>query len=163
MNTFESDSLIYAVAAYTITIASLTLYGVVLQHRGRVFAHARDSILTAEGGRLQRGFNVGAALLSPLWMLRHGMPLPGALLLALVAALIPLYARGLWIPALFVAIVPLAAGAALGFVGNRIAVRHRGDETVAEFAASQLPWAAAGVLLYAGVLPWIWYAIQANA
>ena len=81
----------------------------------------------------------------------------GAGLFVLCTAMVPLYGRGMWIPFLFVGMVPLAAGAALGFVGNRIAVSHRGAESLADFSASQLPWATAGVTLYAFVLPWVWY------
>jgi hypothetical protein len=85
------------------------------------------------------------------------MRLPGAGLLVLCTAMVPLYGRAMWIPLLFVGMVPLAAGAALGFVGNRIAVNHRGVESLADFSASQLPWATVGVTLYAFVLPWVWY------
>lgn len=89
------------------------------------------------------------------------MRLPGAALLVLWLALVPLYGHGMWAPFLFVAMLPLAAAAALGFVGNRIAVEHRGAESVAEFSSSQLPWATAGVALYALVLPWAWYFLYA--
>jgi hypothetical protein len=85
------------------------------------------------------------------------MRLPGAGLLVFCTAIVPLYGRAMWIPLLFVGMVPLAAGAALGFVGNRIAVSHRGVESLADFSASQLPWAVVGVALYAFVLPWVWY------
>jgi hypothetical protein len=68
----------------------------------------------------------------------------------------------MWIPFLFVGMVPLAAGAALGFVGNRIAVAHRGVENQADFSASQLPWAMVGVMLFAFVLPWAWYFMNAT-
>ena len=106
---------------------------------------------------LPRGFNLGAALLSPFWMWKHGMRLPGSILLAFFAAMVLLYEREMWIPFLLTAMVPLAAGAALGLVGNRIAASHRGAESLADFSASQLPWATAGVTLYAFVLPWVWY------
>ena len=85
------------------------------------------------------------------------MPLPGALLLVPTVAVIPLYAKQLWIPLLFVGLLPLAAGAALGVVANRIAVAHTGLEQPGEFSASQLPWALAGIVLYFFVLPWAWY------
>ncbi len=85
------------------------------------------------------------------------MRLPGAALFVLCTAMVPLYDREMWIPLLFVAIVPVAAGAALGFVGNRIAADHRGVESLAELSTSQLPWATVGVVLYAFVLPWVWY------
>jgi hypothetical protein len=148
---------IYVIAAYTITLSALALYGVLLGHRRRAFAAEQDTMTGGAAGSLPRGFNVGAALLSPLWMWGHGLRLPGAGLFVLCTAMVPLYGRGMWIPFLFVGMVPLAAGAALGFVGNRIAVSHRGAESLADFSASQLPWATAGVTLYAFVLPWVWY------
>jgi len=154
---------IYVIAAYTITLGALALYGVVLQHRGRVSSADPTAMTTETAGGPPRGFNVGAALLSPLWMCGHGMRLPGAILLLLCLAMVPLYAREMWIPFLFVAVVPFAAGAALGFVGHRIAVNHRGVESLAEYSKSQLPWATAGVVLYAVVLPWVWYFVNATA
>ena len=155
--------MIYVIAAYTITLSALALYGVVLQHRGRVFASDQDAMTTGTAGGLPRGFNVGAALLSPIWMWGHGMRLAGAALLVPYMAMVPLYDREVWMPLLFVAMVPLAAGAALGFVGNRIAVGHRGAESRGDFSRSQLPWATAAVALYAFVLPWVWYFLYADA
>jgi hypothetical protein len=152
---------IYVVAAYTITLCALALYGVLLQHRERLFAANADTMTTGTAGSLPRGFNVGAALLSAVWMWGHGMRGPGGALIVLCAMLIPLYDREMWMPFLFLAMVPLAAGAALGFVGNRIAVSHRGVESLAEFSTSQLPWATAGVALYAFVLPWVGYLLYA--
>ncbi len=153
--------MIYVIAAYTITLGALALYGVLLQHRGRVFAVDAETMTTGSSdgttGAVPLGFNVGAAFLSPIWMWRHGLRRPGVVLLVLYVALVPLYDRGMWIPFLFVAMVPLAAGAALGFVGNRIAVAHRGAERLAKFSASQLPWSTAGVVFSAIVLPWVWY------
>ncbi len=149
--------MIYALAAYSVTIGVLALYLVLLQHRRREYAAA----LEARGGRgaidPRTGLNVGALLLAPLWMLRHGLVVPGALLLVAWLAILPLVLRGLWLAALFVAMVPLAAGAALAFVGNRIAVAHTGIEAPGAFSASQLPWAVAGIALYAFVLPAIYY------
>ncbi len=152
--------MIYVIAAYSITIGALALYGVLLQHRIRVIAHDPNLKSNSATDSPQSGFNVGAALLAPLWMIQHGMRLPGAILLVIWAALIPLYDLGTSLPFLFAGMVPLAAGAAVGFVGNRIAAQHRGDESPADFAASQLPWATSGVLIAFVVMPWIWYAIQ---
>ena len=149
--------MIYVIAAYSITLSALALYGVLLQHRGRVFSADQDAATTGTAGGPPSGFNIGAALLSPIWMWGHGMRLPGVGLFALFAAMVPLFDREMWIPLLFVAMLPIAAGAALGFVGNRIATGHRGVESLAEFSASQLPWAIAGVTIYAFVLPWVWY------
>ena len=112
---------------------------------------------------LPPGFNLGAALLSPFWMWAHGMRLPGVIVLAFFLALLPLYDRAVWLPRLFVGIVPLAAGAALGLVGNRIAIAHRGPESVASFSTNQLPWALVGITLFTIVLPWAWYFVYAGA
>ena len=149
--------MIYVIAAYTITLSALALYGVLLQHRGRVFSAGPDGNPTQTSDSPPAGFNVGAALLSPVWMWGHGMRLPGVVLLGLCAVMVPLYLREMWTPLLFVAMIPLAAGTALGVVGNRVAAGHRGDESLGEFSSSQLPWATAGVTLYAFVLPWCWY------
>jgi hypothetical protein len=154
---------IYVIAAYTITLGSLALYAVLLQYRGRAYAAEPDASGTGVAARLPRGFNIGAALLSPFWMWSHGLRLPGAILFALWVAMIPLYEREMWVPFLLVAGIPLAAGAALGFVANRIAAGHRGAESVAEFSASQLRWAIAGIGLYVIVLPWTWYFLNAGA
>ena len=154
--------MVYVVAAYTITLSALALYGALLQHRGRVFAADQDATTNVLAAGLPRGFTLGAALLSPVWMWKHGMRLPGMVVLLFFGATILLYERQMWIPLLFAAMVPLAAGAALGFVGNRIAVGHRGAETVADFSASQLPWATAGIGLYTFVLPWAWYFLYAS-
>jgi prolipoprotein diacylglyceryltransferase len=158
---------VYAIAAYTITLGALALYAVMLQHRRRVFAASPDALHGGSDGRSVAtgdppGFNLGAALLAPFWMWRHGMPIPGTILLGTWIAVVPLYANARypnaeWIALVFVGAVPLAAGAALGFVGNRIARGHRGAESVAAFSASQLPWATAGVVLFSIVLPWAWY------
>jgi hypothetical protein len=151
--------LIYVLAAYSITIGTLAVYGVLMQYRGRVHA----SNLSASTGRRSSveesgiNFNLGAALLSPFWMWQHGMRAAGAVLFVLCLAVVPLYERELWLPVLFVAMVPLAAGVALGFVGDRIATNHRRQETPTEFAASQIPWAVSGVALFTVVLPWVWY------
>lgn len=149
--------MIYVIAAYSITLGVLALYLVLLQHRRRESAEqlARQAGLEISDPRA--GFNVGALLLAPFWLMGHGMVPMGLLLLVPWLAVVPLYQRELWIPLLFVAIVPAAAAAALGFVGNRIAVKHTGLQQPGAFSASQLPWAIAGIVLYAFVLPWIWY------
>jgi hypothetical protein len=153
---------IYTIAAYSITLGSLALYLVLLQHRRREFA---GELARLDSGPLmdpRSGFNVGAFLLAPIWMLRHGMVLPGVVVIVPWLAIVPLYLAGVWIPLLFVAMVPIAAGAALLFVGNRIAVAHTGLEDPGDFSASQLPWALAGVTLYLVVLPWLWYLAMAT-
>jgi hypothetical protein len=146
-------ALIYAIAAYSITLSALALYGVVLQHRARVYSLDQDS----SAGIVPAGFNVGAALLSPFWMWAHGMRLPAALLFGIGAAMIPLLEREMWIPVMLLGSTLLAAGAALGFVGNRIAFGHRGNESLRDFSSSQLPWSTIGIALYTIVFPWGWY------
>lgn len=160
---FREFLLVYTIAAYTITLGALALYGVVMQHRLRVSSGA----LAATGGGPvldpRKGFNVGAALLAPFWMLAHGMRLPGVLLSAMTLALVPFALQAMWVPFLFVALVPLAAGAVLSFLGNRIGVAHTGLEDVGAFSTTQIPWAIAGVLLYTVILPWAWYFTAGNA
>ena len=155
--------MIYAVASYSITLGALGLYWVLLAHRRRESAEA---CARATGGPLEdprSGFNPGAALLAPLWMLRHGMLAPGLLLLVPAVAVVPLVAREMWVPALFVGAVPAAAGAALGFVANRIGVAHTQLDTPTAWSASQRPWALAGVALYTIVLPWAWLLLEGTA
>ncbi len=160
--------MIYVLAAYSITIGTLALYGVLMQHRSRI--HVMDQSARSRPTHPQKtdpqptaarpfgfSFNLGAALLSPFWMWQHGMRVAGAGLLLICLALVPLYEREWWIPSLFVAMVPLAAGTALGLVGDRIARNHRASESPVEVAASQLPWALVGVGLFTVVLPWVWY------
>ena len=158
--------MIFVVAAYTITLGVLAFYGVLLQHRERVYGAAVGPIgsadATGEGGGASRGFNLGAMLLAPFWMWSHGMRLPGTILLGLEAGAFGLFLRGPGsgageIGILLLSIVLLAASVALGVVGNRVAVRHRGPESLAAFSASQFPWAVAGIVVYTVVLPWAWY------
>lgn len=155
--------MIYTVAAYSITLGVLALYLVLLQHRRRTVAEQVARRAGLEIADARAGFNAGALLLAPLWLLRHGMRIPGVLLLLPCLAIVPLYQRGLRIPLLFVAIVPLAAGAALGFVGNRIAVKNTGLTQPGALSADQLPWALAGIVLYAFVLPWLWLFLRGAA
>ncbi|MBW2423126.1 MAG: hypothetical protein JRG86_02705 [Deltaproteobacteria bacterium] len=146
--------MIYVLAAYSITLGVLALYGVLLQHRRRVDG---DALARAEGTAASeptKGFNLGASLLAPFWMLAHGLPIPGMLVLAVWIVLWPLYQRAMWVELLFAAAIPVAAGAALGFVGNRIAASRLGTDAKAELARSQLPWSLAGVVLFVFVLPW---------
>ena len=146
--------MVYTLAAYTITVGVLALYGVMLQHRNRV----ATAVLARSDGRpapdASRGFNLGALLLAPLWMLAHGMRAPGVLALGAWLALWPAYQHLSWVAALFVGTIPLAAGAALGFVGNRIAVAATGVDEADALSARQLPWALGGIILYVFVLPW---------
>ncbi len=155
--------MIYTVAAYSITFGVLGLYWVLLDHRRResaeLYARATGEALEEPG----RGFNVGAALLAPIWMLFHGMRVPGLLLLLPVVALFPLIQREMWTAALFVSAVPAAAGAALGFVANRIGVSHTKLDSPAAWSRSQRPWALGAIGLYTIVLPWAWLWLRSGA
>jgi len=156
----RNTPLVYTIAAYSITVGVLALYGVLLQHRRRVVEATASRIGSGAAADPTRGFNLGAMLLAPIWMMAHGMRIGGVLLLGVWAAIWPLAQQGFWHAIPFVGAIPLAAGAALGFVGNRIAVQHRGagraDVGQAEtLSASQLPWALAGIALYVFVLPWV--------
>jgi hypothetical protein len=149
--------LVYTIAAYSITIGTLALYGVMIRYRQRVAVAA----LAEVGGALARdprqGFNLGAALLAPFWLWVHGMRLPGVILLIVGLSIGPLYRFELALPLLLVAVALGAAGAALGFAGNRIAYGSREPEDPAAFAASQLPWALTGIVLHVFVLPWAFF------
>jgi len=149
----------YTLAAYSITLGVLALYGVLMQHRRRVVEATAEASRAGSGlgpaSDPARGFNLGAMLLAPLWMMAHGMRIGGALLLAVWLALWPLAQQQAWLALLFVGAVPLAAGAALGFVGNRIAAEHRGLGRAEPLSTSQLPWALAGIALHVFVLPWV--------
>ena len=156
--------MVYVIAAYTITVGTLALYGALLQHRARMLAiDDRAGMASPAMSDPRRGFNLGAALLAPLWMLGHGLRIPGFVLALLWLAMIPLYARGLRIPLGMVASVVVAAGAALGVVGNRIVVERSSSGDLRERSARQWPWTAAGIVLYAFVLPWLWYFFLASA
>ncbi len=147
--------MVYAVAAYSITLGVLALYGVLLTHRSRVAALALARAGVGTAADPQKGFNVGAALLAPFWLWVHGQRLAGVGLLAAWGVLIPMLMGGAWGVFAFVVPLPFAAGAALGFVGHRIARAHRGDEDPLAYWSSQLPWAVTGIVVYAFVAPWI--------
>ena len=151
--------MVYALAAYSITIGVLALYGVAIRHRERVAGAERQraALQAPAAASAGGGFNIGASLLAPLWLWAHGMKGPGVAIGLACLALWPLASRALWVPFLFVAVVPVAAGAALGFVGNRIAAEARGVDTAAALSETQLPWALAGIGLHAFVLPWLVY------
>ncbi|MBK7949929.1 MAG: hypothetical protein IPK00_14540 [Deltaproteobacteria bacterium] len=145
--------MVYVVAAYSITIGVLLIYGVLLQHRARL-----------AGARKGGGFNLGAALLAPVWALFHGQPAAGATLLATAAALAAAQASGLALAASLLAALFAGASLFLGVVGNRIAsagsraggVDGTGGEPVAR-AQAELRWALAGAVLHTVVLPWACY------
>ncbi len=155
--------MIYAIAAYSLTVGVLALYIGLLQHRSRTAVATLEATAEAAdtaGGEASdpgKGFNLGASLLAPFWMWTHGMRASGAILLLVELAIWPLYQRELWLPLLFVAMLPVAGGAALGMVGNRIAASPLGIENSADLSTSQLPWSLAGIVLYAFVLPWLYF------
>ena len=156
--------MIYVIAAYSITIGTLAIYGVLMQHRGRMhlseMAGATDQSAT---DATPSGFNLGAALLTPFWMWMHGMRVAGLILFFFYLAMAPLYDLAMWAPLFIAAIVAGAVGVALGVVGNRIASSHRASATAAEFARGQLPWALAGVGVFTILAPWLWYFLLAEA
>ena len=87
-------SLIYVLAAYSITVGTLALYGVLMQHRARLYALDQSSPAGQSLSGRPLGFNLGAALLSPFWMWGHGMRAAGVVLLVLCLVMVPLYDRG---------------------------------------------------------------------
>lgn len=156
--------MVYVVAAYSITVSVLLIYGVLLQHRARVararLTEARSPGRGASRGGargLESGFNLGAALLTPFWAAAHGRPLIGAALLAAFAALAAAQAGGVRLAVLLLAPLLLGASLFFGIVGNRIAATRSADRDPVAFAQSQLPWALAGAVLYTVVLPWVWH------
>ncbi|MEZ4291050.1 MAG: hypothetical protein R3E53_11180 [Myxococcota bacterium] len=157
--------MVYVVAAYSITVVVLGLYGVLLAHRSRLLRLEEDAVPgAARSGRAadpRRGFDLELRCSHPL-AARDGMPGMGLLLLVPCLALAPLVVRGLWLPALFVALVPIAAGAALGFAGHRIAAERTGLTDPRALARRQLPWALAGMALWTFVLPWALYLVGAD-
>jgi len=155
---------VYVLAAYTLTIGVLSIYGVLLQHRVRV---ARARIAFAPGasegagpdpGRDPgRGFNLGAALLAPLWAWAHGLRAAGAALVAALVALALAQANGMRLPALVLVSFLLGSALFFGVAGNRIARASAGPLDPAAFEARQLTWALVGVVLHTVVLPWAAY------
>lgn len=140
----SEESLVYVVAAYSITIGVLLVYGVLLQHRARL-----------AGARPATGFNLGAALLAPLWALCHGQRAAGAALLALTAGLAAAQASGQALVAALLAAGLIGAALFFGVVGNRL--------VAAASAQAELRWALAGALLHTVVLPWLCYFWLAGA
>ena len=146
--------MVYVVAAYSITISVLLIYGVLLQHRARLAAGARPA----------GGFNLGAALLAPIWALFHGQRAAGATLLATTVALAAAQASGLALAAALLGALLAGASLFLGVVGNRIAsaganaagLDGGGADPVAR-AQAELRWALAGAVLHTVVLPWACY------
>ena len=155
--------MIFVIAAYSLSVGVLALYIALLQHRSRAAAATLEATAetadaaSTEASDPRGGFNLGASLLAPFWMWTHGMRVSGAILLLVDLAIWPIYQRELWLLLLFVAIPAVAGAAALGIVGNRIAAAHLGIENSADLSASQLPWSLAGIVLYAFVLPWLYF------
>lgn len=155
--------MVYVLAAYSITISVLSIYGVMLQHRARV---ARAGLSRGSGGapdELGRGFNLGAALLAPFWAWLHGLRAVGATLLLTGAGLVFAISSGLRWPAVLLAAMLTASAVVLGAVGNRIAAGKPANAGPAAFYSSQLRWALAGAVLYTVVLPWVCYFLIARA
>lgn len=166
----------YAIAAYSITLGALLVYGVWVQHRIRMARARQGGVSPAELGR---GFNLGAALLAPLWALAHGQYALGATLGAGAIAFGAVSSAGLRLPALALGSLLLGGAVFFGVVGNRIAAaRALAAAGVAERASAeagvpgaeaeavartQLAWSLAGALLYTVVLPWAYHALRASS
>ena len=106
--------MIFVIAAYSLTVGVLALYIALLQHRSR--AAAATLLASAETADTAsavasdpcKGFKLGASLLAPFWMWTHGMRISGAILLLVDLVIWPIYQRELWLPLLFVAMLPAA-------------------------------------------------------
>lgn len=157
--------MVYALAAYSITLGALLVYGILLQHRLRRARARAGGVSWAELGR---GFNLGAALLAPFWALAHGQRAAGAMLLASGIACVAARVGGLRLPALLLGSLLLGGAVFFGVVGNRVAAgtMAAGDvvvtqevagRAVEDFARTQLGWSLAGALLFSVVLPWAGY------
>lgn len=146
-------SLVYVLAAYSITLCVLLVYGLLLQHRARV-ALAR---LQGTGAGVARGFNFGAALLAPFWALAHGVPTGGLTLLVSLGALGVALSAGLRVAVLVLTALLVGASIFLGIVGDRIAAAHQAPLDPERFSSRQLAWGLAGALVHTVLLPWIVY------
>ena len=149
--------MVYVLAAYSITIGVLLIYGVLLQHRARLARVRLARAGRAASPEQTRGFNLGAALLAPFWAIAHGQPAIGGTLLVTWVAFAAAQASGLRLVVLLLAPLLIGASLFLGVVGNRIIAARSGDRDPIDRERAQLPWALAGVVLYTVVLPWVWH------
>lgn len=155
--------MVYVLAAYSITISVLAIYGVLLQHRART-ARARVAGVRGESGvRLGRGFNLGAALLAPFWAWFHGLRAVGATLLLTSVVLAFACSSGLGWPVWLLAAILAAAVVGLGVFGNRIAASQPVAADPVAFDSRELRWALAGAVLHTLVLPWACYFLIGGA
>lgn len=134
--------MVYVVAAYSITISVLLIYGILLKHRARLADPQRAG-----------GFDLGAALLAPLWALGHGQHAAGALLVVATIALVVAQAMGQELAASVLASLLVGGALFFGVVGNRLT---SGADPVARVRA-ELRWALAGAVVHTIVLPWACY------
>ena len=155
--------MVYVLAAYSITISVLVLYGVMLQHRAQVARAGMSGGSRGASSGLGRGFNLGAALLAPFWAWFHGLRAVGATLLLTGAVLAFALSSGLWWPVVLLAAILVASGLVLGAVGNRIAADEPASADPAAFFSRQLRWALAGAVLHTIVLPWACYFLIAHS
>jgi hypothetical protein len=160
---------VYVVAAYTLTIGVLVLYGVLLQHRARI---ARSRLVAADGRSaiedpsFARGFNLGAALLPPFWALAHGLAAAGlGYFVALLAlgAVVAFGSPAMRIPTGLLASLLIGGALFFGAIGNRVVAAEarkasdgRSGDAVA-VATRELRWAVAGAVLHTVLLPWACY------
>jgi hypothetical protein len=92
------------------------------------------------------GFNWGAFFLTPLWLLSHGKPLMGTLLIVynLLSRMFGLMGPGGEVLGLLIGI---SISAYFGSRGNEIAMAKKKYETVEQLRSAQRPWAIAGAVL----------------
>ncbi|MCF8267012.1 MAG: hypothetical protein K9I69_02930 [Ignavibacteriales bacterium] len=92
------------------------------------------------------GFNIGAAVLTPLWLMFHGRILTGILLIifSFFARLLGLLGAG----GLFLyLIIVLAVMGWAGFAGNRIAGKHKNIYHPEAIQVSEKGWTTAGIIV----------------
>lgn len=151
----------YVIAAYAVALGTLTLYAVYLRaERGDLRqAAAQEPPQAVPDGNF--GFNVGAALLAPVWLLAHGKGIAGGALLAAIAVAGLAGSRAVVVG---VAAIAVAAGVYLGLNGNRIAARERKLRLLHRLAVDQRKWLYLGVVAaYAGYLPLLIWVLVAAA
>jgi hypothetical protein len=154
---------VYVIAAYSITISVLAIYGVLLQHRAQT---ARARVAGRSGGpgvALAQGFNLGAALLAPFWAWFHGLRAVGATLILTGVVLALAFSSGLRWPVMGLTAILAAAAVGLGVVGNRIAAGQLVGVDPDGFYSRELRWALAGAVLFTLVLPWACYFLIGGA
>lgn len=93
------------------------------------------------------GFNFGAGVLSPLWLLCHGKTLPGIGLMALglVTRVLGALGPGGVFLGLIISVVQVVA---VGSQANRIAWLDKRYASLDEMRRAQKPWLVAGLIVF---------------